>query len=165
MLKRLASLALIVSAPLHAAPQLDLARVQQLAATPYWIALGHYETAKLDGWRSYVDDPRFFLAEDGAHHPDQELQATVAALYAPASLGDKHAQCVFPARTRWLREQLALTDLPSPACQEFDTWYKSIDPHSAALIFPAAYLNSPSSMFGHTPVSYTHLTLPTILLV
>lgn len=150
MLKRLASLALLVSAPLHAAPQIDPARAQQLAATPYWIALGHYETAKLGGWRSYVDDPRFFLAEDGAHHPDQELAATVAALYAPASLGDKHPQCVFPARTRWLREQLALNDLPRPDCQEFNTWYTSIDPHSTALIFPAAYLNSPSSMFGHT---------------
>jgi len=150
MLKRLAYLALCACAPVHAAPALDEGRIQQLASTPYWIALGHYETAKLGGWRSYVDDTRFFLAEDGAHHPDQELRATVQALYAPASLGDKHAQCVFPARTRWLKEQLGLTDLPQPDCQEFKTWYTSIDPHSAALIFPAAYLNSPSSMFGHT---------------
>ena len=150
MLKRFVSLALCACAPVHAAPVLDQGRVQQLANTPYWIALGHYETAKLGGWRSYVDDEAFFLAEDGAHHPDQELQATVEALYAPANLGDKHAQCVFPARTRWLREQLDLQDLPQPNCQEFTTWYQSIDPHSAALIFPAAYLNSPSSMFGHT---------------
>lgn len=106
MLKRFVSLALCACAPVHAAPVLDQGRVQQLANTPYWIALGHYETAKLGGWRSYVDDEAFFLAEDGAHHPDQELQATVEALYAPANLGDKHAQCVFPARTRWLREQL-----------------------------------------------------------
>ncbi|HAB02134.1 MAG TPA: hypothetical protein DCE25_04045, partial [Pseudomonas sp.] len=150
MLKRLASLALIACAPVHATPVLDPGRLQQLANTPYWIALGHYETAKLGGWRSYVDDDKFFLAADGAHHPDQELAATVQALYAPASLGDKHAQCVFPARTRWLREQLDLQGLPQPDCQEYKTWYTSIDPHSAALIFPAAYLNSPSSMFGHT---------------
>jgi hypothetical protein len=150
MLKRLAYLALCACAPVHAAPALDEGRLQQLANNPYWIALGHYETAKLGGWRSYVDDTQFFLADDGAHHPDQELRATVQALYAPASLGDKHAQCVFPARTRWLKEQLGLTDLPQPDCQEFKTWYTSIDPHSAALIFPAAYLNSPSSMFGHT---------------
>ena len=121
MLKRLAYLALCACAPVHAAPALDEGRIQQLASTPYWIALGHYETAKLGGWRSYVDDTRFFLAEDGAHHPDQELRATVQALYAPASLGDKHAQCVFPARTRWLKEQLGLTDLPQPDCQEFKT--------------------------------------------
>ncbi|AIR89411.1 DUF4105 domain-containing protein [Pseudomonas cremoricolorata] len=150
MLKRLSLLALSVSAPLHAAPHLDSARAQQLADLPYWIALGHYEKGKLGGWRSYVDDRKFFLADDGAHHPAQELQATVAALYAPSSLGNQHAQCVFPARTRWLREQLTLTDLPRPDCSEYREWYADVAPHSAALIFPAAYLNSPSSMFGHT---------------
>ena len=150
MLKRLACLALCASAPLHAAQQPDAARLQQLAADRYWIAIGHYESGKLGGWRSYVDDPRFFLAADGAHHPDRELRATLDALYAPASLGDKHAQCVYPARTRWLREQLQLTDLPQPDCQEYKRWYQDVSPDSAVLVFPAAYLNSPSSMFGHT---------------
>ena len=150
MLKRLACLALCASAPLHAAQQPDATRLQQLAADRYWIAIGHYESGKLGGWRSYVDDQRFFLAADGAHHPDRELRATLDALYAPASLGDKHAQCVFPARTRWLREQLQLTDLPQPDCQEYEKWYQDVSPDSAVLVFPAAYLNSPSSMFGHT---------------
>ncbi|MDO7912422.1 DUF4105 domain-containing protein [Pseudomonas monteilii] len=150
MLKRLCLLALSVSPSLHAAPSLDHARLQQLAALPYWVALGHYESGKLGGWRSYVDDPKFFLAEDGAHHPERELEATVQALYAPADLGNRHAQCVFPARTRWLREQLDLRDLPQPVCSDYRTWYDDVAPHSAALIFPAAYLNSPSSMFGHT---------------
>ncbi|WP_313741336.1 DUF4105 domain-containing protein [Pseudomonas sp.] len=150
MLKRLSLLALSVSTPLHAASHIDQARAQQLAAQPYWVALGHYESGKLGGWRSYVDDPKFFLAEDGAHHPERELSATVDALYAPASLGNRHAQCVFPARTRWLREQLNLHDLPQPQCSDYRAWYDDVAPHSAALIFPAAYLNSPSSMFGHT---------------
>lgn len=150
MLKRLAYLALCACAPLHAAPSMDESRLQALAADPYWIALGHYETGKLGGWRSYVDDDRFFLAQDGAHHPDRELAATLEALYAPASKGDQHAQCVYPARTRWLREQLQLTDLPSPDCAEYKRWFQDVSPHSAVLIFPAAYLNSPSSMFGHT---------------
>ena len=150
MLKRLAYLALCACAPLHAAPFMDESRLQRLAADPYWIALGHYETGKLGGWRSYVDDQRFFLAEDGAHHPDRELAATVKALYEPASKGDQHAQCVYPARTRWLREQLQLNDLPTPDCAEYRRWFQDVAPHSAVLIFPAAYLNSPSSMFGHT---------------
>nr|WP_314492982.1 DUF4105 domain-containing protein [uncultured Pseudomonas sp.] len=150
MLKRLSLLALSVSTPLHAASHIDPARAQQLAAQPYWVALGHYESGKLGGWRSYVDDPKFFLAEDGPHHPERELSATVDALYAPASLGNQHAQCVFPARTRWLREQLNLHDLPQPECADYRAWYDDVAPHSAALIFPAAYLNSPSSMFGHT---------------
>lgn len=153
MLKRLIScLALCACAPLASAnpPVPSADRLHNLANDPYWISLGHYETGKLGGWRSYVDDPKFFLAADGPSHPEAELRATLIALYAPASLGDQHAQCVFPARTRWLREQLQLNDLPQPACNEFHTWYTDIAPHSAVLVFPAAYLNSPSSMFGHT---------------
>ncbi|CAI8977339.1 DUF4105 domain-containing protein [Pseudomonas sp. IT-93MI4] len=150
MLKRLAWLALCVCAPLSAAPHIDPQRLQQLANHRFWISLGHYETAKLGGWRSYVSDRKFFLAPDGNEHPDHELAATVQALYAPASLGEQHAQCVYPARTRWLKAQLNLADLPAPDCAEFKKWFKDVSPHSAVMIFPAAYLNSPSSMFGHT---------------
>ncbi len=150
MLKRLAWLALCVCAPLSAAPHIDPQRLQQLANDPFWISLGHYETAKLGGWRSYVSDPKFFLAADGNEHPDHELAATVQALYTPASAGEQHAQCVYPARARWLKAQLNLTDLPAPDCAEFKQWFKDVSPHSAVMIFPAAYLNSPSSMFGHT---------------
>jgi hypothetical protein len=150
MLKRLAYLALCACAPLHAATVVDSSRIQQLASDPYWVALGHYTPSKLGGWRSYVDDPKFFLAADGAHHPDHELQATVQALYGSPTLGDKQAQCVYPARTRWLRDQLHLTDLPTVDCKGFNAWFKDVSPHSTVMIFPAAYLNSPSSMFGHT---------------
>ncbi|VVP41480.1 hypothetical protein PS896_04877 [Pseudomonas fluorescens] len=150
MLKRLAWLALCVCAPLSAAPHIDPQRLQQLANDRFWISLGHYETAKLGGWRSYVSDKKFFIAPDGNEHPDHELAATVQALYAPASLGEQHAQCVYPARTRWLKAQLNLSDLPTPACAEYKQWFKDVSPHSAVMIFPAAYLNSPSSMFGHT---------------
>ncbi|PAW52711.1 hypothetical protein CKQ80_18300 [Pseudomonas moraviensis] len=150
MLKRLAWLALCVCAPLSAAPHIDPQRLQRLANDRFWISLGHYETAKLGGWRSYVSDRKFFLAPDGNEHPDHELAATVQALYAPASLGEQHAQCVYPARTRWLKAQLNLSDLPAPDCAEFKKWFKDVSPHSAVMIFPAAYLNSPSSMFGHT---------------
>ena len=150
MLKRLAYLALCACAPLYAAPHIDDQRLQQLANDPFWISLGHYEARKLGGWRSYVSDDKFFLAKDGAHHPDVELRATVDALYAPLSLGDKHPQCVYPARTRWLKAQLNLTDLPKAECAEFTQWFKDVAPHSTVMIFPAAYLNSPSSMFGHT---------------
>lgn len=150
MLKRLAYLALCACAPLYAAPQIDNQRLQQLANDPFWISLGHYEARKLGGWRSYVSDDKFFLAADGAHHPDAELRATVEALYAPVSLGDKHPQCVYPARTRWLKAQLNLNDLPKADCAEFTQWFTDVAPHSTVMIFPAAYLNSPSSMFGHT---------------
>lgn len=150
MLTRFLWLALLACASLNAAPSPTSATLQRLAQDPRWIALGHYEYKALRGWHSYVDDSRFFLAADGRYNPERELAATLQALYAPASLGDRHAQCVFPARTRWLRDTLGLTDLPSVRCLEFQRWYGDIAPHSAVLVFPAAYLNSPSSMFGHT---------------
>lgn len=150
MLKRFAWMALFACAPLYAAPHIDDQRLQQLANDPFWLSLGHYEAGKISGWRSYVSDKKFFLAADGAHHPDAELKATVEALYLPASLGEKHAQCVYPARTRWLKDQLHLSNMPVLDCSEFKQWFKDVAPHSAVMIFPAAYLNSPSSMFGHT---------------
>ena len=150
MLKRLAYLALFVCAPLSAMPQVAADRLQQLANEPFWLSLGHYEAGKLSGWRSYVDDPKFFLAADGAHDPRAELSATLKAIYAPVVDEQAHAQCVYPARTRWLRDQLQLTDLPTLDCKDYKAWFKDVAPDSTVLIFPAAYLNSPSSMFGHT---------------
>lgn len=142
-----AVLALSFSLPLHA---VSAQRLAELASDPYWIALGHYETGKLGGWRSYVDDDAFFLAADGDHDPAAELAATVQALYRPVELGDRHPQCIYPARTRWLKAQLQLDDLPRPDCAEYRNWFADVNPHSTVLVFPAAYLNSPSSMFGHT---------------
>ncbi|MCY1489287.1 hypothetical protein D9M68_230100 [compost metagenome] len=144
------ALALAATLPAHAEPRWDAAQLDALADHPSWIALGHYETGKLGGWRSYVDDDEFFLAADGDSNPRAELAATLAALYQPASLADRHPQCIYPARTRWLRDQLQLGDLPQPDCTEFAAWFRDVAPHSTVLVFPAAYLNSPSSMFGHT---------------
>lgn len=150
MLTRFLWLALLACASTPAASLPASATLGQLALQPGWIALGHYEYKALRGWHSYVDDTRFFLAPDGRQSPAHELGATLKALYASPSLGDQHAQCVFPARTRWLKAQLGLNDLPTVQCPHFKQWYSDIAPHAAVLVFPAAYLNSPSSMFGHT---------------
>ncbi|EGH36220.1 hypothetical protein PSYJA_46988, partial [Pseudomonas syringae pv. japonica str. M301072] len=32
----------------------------------------------------------------------------------------------YPAPTRWLRDQLHLTGLPTPDCKEFKAWYKDV---------------------------------------
>lgn len=150
MLRRLLPLLLSGACGLsQAVPHISPDRLQSLANEPFWLSLGHYERGML-GWRSYVDDGNYFLAERGEQDPLAELQATVQALYQDPALGDRHPQCIYPARTRWLRDQLSLDDLPKVSCPEFDNWYADIAPHSAVLVFPAAYLNSPSSMFGHT---------------
>ena len=143
-------MALCACSPFWLRPRFPRPALQQLAADPYWIALGHYERGKLGGWRSYVDDERFFLADNGESHPDAELAATLKALYASPSLGDKHAQCVYRRAPAGCASNCNSTTCRSRSAANTTTGTATSNPHSAVLVFPAAYLNSPSSMFGHT---------------
>lgn len=131
---------------------IDKALQRQLAFSPAWLALGHYRSDG-DGWRSQADDATFFQAPDGADNPAAELQATLEAFFEPDTrLGDNHPQCRFPARLFWLMTQLNIDPdrLPQVECRAFDDWYRQMQPAGVSIIFPAAYLNNPSSMFGHT---------------
>ena len=151
MFKRLAPLLIgSLCAAAQATPKMADTQLQALASERYWLLLGHYLPGRFGGWRSYVDDDAFFLADEGATSPSAELQATLDGLYDDPAQGNDHVQCKYPSRTRWLREQLQLTDLPTPDCVEYRSWYDDINPHATVLVFPDAYLNSPSSMFGHT---------------
>lgn len=118
---------------------------------PTWLALGHYRRTPFGDWASDADDPAFFLAETGQHDPDAELSATLLAYFAPGD-GDEHPRCRFPARYHWLKSRLDFGGSLSSDhdCKAFSEWTETLKAHSVSLIFPASYLNSPSSMFGHT---------------
>lgn len=116
-----------------------------------WLNLGHYKAGTWPwSWHSQADDARFFLAANGAQDPRAELQATLAAFVEPAERGNAHAQCRFVARLNWLREELDLGDLPQPECADYQAFRDLVRAEQAVLVFPSYYLNSPSSMFGHT---------------
>lgn len=116
-----------------------------------WVKLLHYKTGAWPGsWHSHADDAHFFLADDGPSDPRAEMRATVAAFTAPAELGNEHAQCRFVARLTWLRSQIDLGDLPQPDCAAYREFRSLVQADRAVLVFPSYYLNSPSSMFGHT---------------
>jgi len=116
---------------------------------PVWLTLGHYHQDALgSGFTSQADDPAFFLSENGKTSPEAELQATLEAIRQPGG-GDDHARCRFPARDAWLREQLDLPDTPVD-CPAYDEWAETLNTEKVTLVFAASYLNSPSSMFGHT---------------
>ncbi len=70
----------------------------------------------------------------------------------PDTLWSEHGVCRFPARFAWLRDELGIDParMPVTECPTFEDFYAAIDPQSASLIFPTAYMNSPASMFGHT---------------
>lgn len=127
-----------------------------LAGQREWLQLLHYTPSwRPGGYRNFVDDPDFFLSPRGAHDPAAELTATLAALRT-----DPATQCRFPARTRWLGERLPglAGELPPASCPEYEEWRRVLAVREAVLVFAASYLNSPSSMYGHTFLRFDSAT-------
>ncbi len=125
----------------------------RLYADPTWHSLLHYKPALLGGYVSLVDDPRFFSAPDGKFNPRHELAATLRAFFRPAGTNElEHPVCRFVARYTWLREKLTIdpAQLPVPECAKFNLVSYYLDVTHVTLVFPAAYMNGPASMFGHT---------------
>ena len=122
--------------------------IEPLARAPMWLKLGHYHTSLMSpsGYTSYVNDSAFFLSENGKHDPQAELTATVQ-LFSQEQPSDGKA-CHFLARYQWLTGQGHT--FPSLSCPEYDHWRQQLQAHSVTLVFPVAYMNNPSSMFGHT---------------
>lgn len=120
-----------------------------------WRRLLHFHPLKSRPGRSasHVDDPRYFLSPKGGTDLAAELEASIQTLFGNSSvpIDDAHPRCRFVEREHWLREQLGLAEVPVPnGCSAYHDWRENLNAHSVTLVFPAAYLNSPSSMFGHT---------------
>ncbi len=133
------------------------AATQGLANSRYWQILLHYKPDFWNNTVSLIDDPKFFLAEQGQVDPAAELDATLTALWLPQSkeTPDDHVRCRFPARSQWLMDTLSIDSeqLPQVSCQELDEALEHVEPRSTVLIFPGNHNNSPASMFGHTLIS------------
>lgn len=126
--------------------------VNQLSSHSTWKALLHYRPHGLfGGVKSEVDDNSFFLAENGASNAKSELEASLLAFQQPVSPNQIHAICRYPARFYWLKEKLGeKLRNPKVMCDQLEKWLSTFNAKSLTLVYPAAYLNSPSSMYGHT---------------
>ncbi|MDH4328706.1 MAG: DUF4105 domain-containing protein, partial [Nitrospira sp.] len=86
--------------------------------------------------------------------PQAELDATIERFFSadPVGRSKQPAQCAFIARYHWLKERLQFdpSRLAPLECGRFDRWRAELNPQGVSLIFPAAFLNNPASMFGHT---------------
>ncbi len=122
--------------------------IEQLANDSYWLKLGHYLPNTFSGYESSVDKGEFFLSPNGKSSPRAELDATIAALYSTDSQAAHEARCHYPARFTWLESKLGRE--AELDCEEMETWRDVIDPEGMTLVFPTAFMNNPSSMFGHT---------------
>lgn len=158
MQKRFAWVLLLIAQSAFATEQeIDFQRTDagELAHTKAWLNLGHYNRVGKSvppRFVSQADDPDFFLAPNGKFDPVAELRATLQGLVVATPVGDEHVRCRFPARSRFLIDELGLSpeELPPVNCAAFSEWHDLLQAARVTLIFPSYYLNSPSSMFGHT---------------
>jgi hypothetical protein len=121
----------------------------QLSQHETWFALLHYKRETvLRQFISQVDDERFFLDKSGKTDAEAELKANIKAFFKNPESG--HAQCLFPARWWWLKQQLDLADIYDVPCQKLDVFMARISHDKLFLAFPSMYLNNPGSTFGHT---------------
>ncbi|MBA5762634.1 DUF4105 domain-containing protein [Vibrio sp. 404] len=122
--------------------------VEKLAHDPYWLKLGHYIPSTFTGYKGTVDSEEFYLSAQGASSPQQELQATIDVLYSEDATLAEQKRCEYPARYSWLQSKLGKQ--AELNCPELETWREVLDPEGMTLVFPTAFMNNPSSMFGHT---------------
>ncbi len=143
------------AAPDYLAELIEQARAKRLAERNEWHKLLHYKPNLVTGGvHSLADAARFFNAPDGKTDPQAELEATLASFFSdlPETDSQQNPQCQFIARYRWLKAELGFDAdrLPERGCPRFEQWRAALNPHEITLIFPAAYLNNPASMYGHT---------------
>ena len=116
-----------------------------IAYSPEWLALVHYQSQKGGAYKSTIDSTPFFLSEKGRMDPQAELEATINLF----EKGDKTKQCLFPARYLFLKKK-SLISSSFPKCEEYEQFKKDLQPSGVTLLFTDAYMNNPSSLFGHT---------------
>ncbi|MDR1912785.1 MAG: DUF4105 domain-containing protein [Helicobacteraceae bacterium] len=128
--------------------ELDIANQKE------WLAVTGYKSALLGGFENEIDDRRYFLAKDGKTNPQSELLATIDSFFVRGFDGNESldTRCIYKARWNYLKETLPIDEsrLENVACDLFDHWYGGVSGDRLILVFTAAYMNNPASMFGHT---------------
>lgn len=131
------------------------ARQLKLNEQRVWHLLLKYKPRLLGGVVSEADGMDFFNAPDGKTNPGSELAATLASFFLSSdelAENKEHPQCNFPARFKWLNQQLKFdaSRLKIQTCDRLERWVNELDPVGVTLVFATYYLNNPASMFGHT---------------
>ena len=82
------------------------------------------------------------------------MDATLASFYSQVAETPErqNPQCRFIARRAWLDAELHFdrARLPWRDCPRYEEWHAAMNAATLTLVFASAYLNNPSSMYGHT---------------
>ena len=109
----------------------------------YWHKLLHFKSGE-----SQIDDDSFFLSSNGKFSAKDEMEATLKAIEESDPKDINGTQCRYPARIRWLRENLPNREIKE--CRYLADNLKKFDFKSLYLVYTSSFMNSPASMVGHT---------------
>ncbi|MEH6450776.1 MAG: DUF4105 domain-containing protein [Oleispira sp.] len=127
----------------------SLINLAELAKSTQWLHLLHYRPhGLLATMKSENDSEHFFVHADGKLDAFAELHDEVELFSLISQVDNESLQCRFPARYKWLKQFHSYWI--DQSCSDLNEWKAEIDAHKLTLIFPASYLNSPSSMYGHS---------------
>ena len=131
------------------------ARAMQLAESVTWRRMLFIPDRIGQGGTSIIDEPEYFLAENGRYDPEAELEATLNGFLAPQSTGvrgDEHVRCRHPARWTYLSRALGIRahDLPPIQCKSLDEFLGRLRYDRVSLVFSNYFMNNPASLFGHS---------------
>ena len=137
---------------LTALPELlSQAKNANLAENEMWYKLLHYKKSN-SRYESEVVSKDFFFSSTGRTDPQSELTATLTAMLRPPSDINTHAQCRFPARYKWLKKELSLSDetaIGTEMCPDYVKWTLDEKIDGISLIFASGHLSNPASFYGH----------------
>jgi len=114
------------------------------AFAPQWLRLLHYQK-KGDKYVSVVEKGHFFLTEKGRKNPQAEYDEAIKIFNEKGNL----EKCDFPARFMLLSKEGKVSG-SLDECEEYQKYLADVQPKAVTLLFTDAYMNNPSSMFGHT---------------
>ncbi len=121
--------------------------IKDLAYDSEWIKLLYYKKSG-DKYIGLSSNKNFYIAPTGSTDPYLELKESLKQANLTAPYNDTHFQCLFPARTKFLKKYFDITAVP--ICNNLASWKKSYLVDNISLIFASQYVSNPSSAFGHT---------------
>jgi len=122
---------------------IELSRKVDLSKQSQWQLLLHYKNSS-----SIITDKKFFYAQDGDVNAKSELEATIEHFFDDENLGNKHAICRYPARFKWIKEQLNLPDslFAKPNCSELKNHLLNTSAKKISIVFASENVNNLLSM-------------------
>ncbi len=150
--------------PICIAATIDERKTSTLALEPGWLALGHYRSSRLYKQPvSEADNATFFLTPNGRSNPTEELLYWKNLLLSHNKLVPI-AVCRFPARYLWAADAFGVNPPWSlEECEELKIWRSKLSGDIVSIVFASAYIESPSSMFGHSFLRFQQPNEATIL--